>query len=454
MIRLLLGCSILPLAAMAQIQLFLFDGTNDTPAGALVNVGPVSPADTLQTRFHVRNIGAGPAVFQTLSIAGSGFGITTAPSLPYTIAPGSEAEFRVAFTPMFVGTYSAFLLVNTTNITLRGSATPSAVLTVPGGNTPLAAGAVIDFGSVQRGNSRLQILKLSNPNNASLTVNTLAVSGAGFRGPIGAAGPIQLTSGQSVSFQIAFEPQSGQPAQGTLAVDQRSFVLAGQGLDPPLPTASIQFGSLAGASAQQNNISIPLAATSEVSASGTLTMQFHPSVPGVTDDAAVQFLSGPKRAATVTILPGSTVGLFGSQSSIAFQTGSTAGTIVFTLNLPNVTPQQISLMIAPAAVILDTAGAVRRLGNLDVSLIGLDNTYSAAQLAFTFYDSKGATIAPGVISIDATSNFHQYFVSSQVGGQFALLATFPVAGDVNVVAGFDVQITNAVGATKTQQIPF
>jgi len=408
----------------------------------------------VQTRFHVRNAGAGPVVFQTLSIAGSGFTIAVTPSLPYTIAPGAFAEFRVAFHPTSVGTYSAFLSVNAMNLTLRGTVTPAAVLTAGSGTTSLAAGAVIDFGSWLVGSSRLQILTLTNPNNASLTVNNLAVSGMAFSGPIGAAAPIQLTSGQSVSFQVAYKPQAAQPSQGTLTIDQRSFVLTGQGLAPPLPTASIQFGSAAGASAQQNNISIPLATASQVTGSGTLTMTFQSMVTGVSDDPAIQFLSGPKRSATVSISPGGTTAMFGAQSSMAFQTGSTAGTIVFTLNLPNTPPQQISLTISAAPINLATASAVRRIGNLDVSITGLDNTYSAAQLAFTFYDSKGATIAPGVISVDATSNFHQYFAASQVGGQFALLATFPVAGDVNVVAAFDVQITNSVGAAKTQHISF
>jgi hypothetical protein len=451
--QLLLCCPFLPLAALAQIQVLQFDGTNESPVGALVDVGSASPGDTLVARFHVRDVGAGPAVFQTLSIAGSGFTISLSPTLPYTIAPGSFVEFRVAFKPTSAATYSASLLVNTINITLHGSATPSAVLTVGTGTTALATGAVIDFGSVQRGSSRLQILTLTNPNSTTVAVNTLSVTGPGFRGPIGASAPLQIASGQSVSFQIAFEPQTGQPAQGALAVDQRSFVLTGQGLDPPLPTASMQFGSAAGVSAQQNNISIPLAAPSQVNGTGTLTMEFHSSVPGVSDDAAVQFLSGPKRAATVTISTGSSVAMFGSQSSITFQTGSTAGTIVFTLSLPNAT-QQTSLTIAPAAVILDTANAVRRVGNLDVSVIGLDNTYSASQLAFTFYDKNGTTIQPGVIRVDATSDFRLYFAASQVGGQFALLATFPVSGDVNTVAGFDLQITNSAGATKTQKITF
>lgn len=453
--RLLLCCALVQLGALAQIQVFLFDGTNETPAGVLVNVGSAAAGDTLTTRFHVRNVGEGPEVLQSLSIAGSGFTISLTPLLPYTIAPGSFVEFRVAFNPISLATYSAFLLVNTINITIQGSATPSAGLGVGGSSTLLAAGAVIDFGSVLVGSSNLQTFTLANLNNANITIATLLVSGAGFTGPIGAAAPIQLTPGQSVSFQIAFQPQTGQASQGSLTVDQRSFVLKGQGLEPPLPTASIQLGSTVGTSAQQNNVSIPLSAASQVSGSGTLTMTFQPSVAGVTDDAAVQFLSGPLRSATVTISPGDTVGRFGMQSSLAFQTGSTAGTIVFALTIPNTPPQQVSLINPPAPIILDTAGAVRRVGDLDVSITGLDNTYSASQLAFTFYDSSGATIAPGVISVNATTAFHQYFFTAdQAGGQFALLATFPVAGDVTLIAAFDVQISNSVGATKSQKISF
>src|SRR5439155_22226676 len=140
--------------------------------------------------------------------------------------------------------------------------------------------------------------------------------------------------------------------------------LTGLGFDPPLPAASIAFASWIASSAQQNTISIPLAADSEVSGTGTVTMEFRSSVTGVADDAAIQFLSGPKRAATVTIAPGDTAAKFGTQSSIAFQTGTTAGTITFSLKLGNST-RQTTLTIAPVPVNIDTAHAVRRVNDLD-----------------------------------------------------------------------------------------
>jgi len=335
--RMLFLASLLSMPALAQLQIFLFDGTNETPAGALVDIGTASPGDTLVARFKVKNVSSGPAVFTTLSINGAGFTATSLQLLPYTIAPGQEAEFRVSVSPTTSGTSSATLLVNTTSLIVRATSVAAATLTVAGNNTPLASGAVINFGSVIRGDSRSQTFTLANPGTVALSVGKLSVSGPGFSGPIGAAAPIQLAAGQSVSFQVSFSPLTPQPATGTLTVDQRTFGLTGLGLDPPLPAASIVFGSQNGASAQQNSVAITLASATQVSSTGTLTMRFRPAVAGVADDPATQFLSGPKRSATVTITAGDSIGKFGTQSSIAFQTGSTAGTIVFTLTLPNAT---------------------------------------------------------------------------------------------------------------------
>ena len=98
--------------------------------------------------------------------------------------------------------YSALLLVNGIRYTLQGTSAPAAVLTLTGNQSPLAAGAVINFGSVVQGGSQLHGFTLTNTGTA-IEVATLAVSGTGFRGPIGLAAPIPLAAGQSASFQVA-----------------------------------------------------------------------------------------------------------------------------------------------------------------------------------------------------------------------------------------------------------
>jgi hypothetical protein len=468
--RILLFAALVPLCALAQLQVYLFDGTNETPVGAVVNVGTASPGDSVETRFKVRNTGTGAATLDTLTLAGTGFTFLNVPSLSYILAPNAEVEFDTVFNPTDVASYSAFLVVNTINIILEGTGTPSAVLTLAGSNIPLAAGAIIDFGPVASGQTKLLTFEMSNPSSGAVSVNALTVSGTGFKGPIGASAPISIAAGQTVSFQVAFSPTSGQASQGALAVDQRTFVLTGQGLSPALPTASILFGSSVGQSVQQNNVSIPLAAASQVTGTGTLTMTFQSSVKGISDDPAIQFLSGPLRQATVSIAVGDTTAKFvGNQGDLAFQTGATAGTITFTLVLNgNSTPAaQATLTIGPAPVSIQSATSIRLLGGIvvngepagvnvagevDISIAAADNTYSASQLAFTFFDKNGNTMQPGVIRVDATSDFQLYFNSTTTGGAFGLLAKFTVTGDVTQIISTDVAITNSVGVTTTQHI--
>jgi hypothetical protein len=455
--RLLLFASLLPLSALAQLQVFQFDGTNYTPVGAVVNIGTAAPGDTLISRFRVRNMSSAPVVLQTITLAGEGFTIQSSPSLPYTlppyVGPTSEAEIDTNFSPTIIASYSATLAINSVSIILLGTAAPTATLSLSGSTTPLVAGATVNFGSVAVGSLQTQGFLLANIGTIAITVGTLTVSGADFTGPTGLTAPVQLQPGQTATFQVTFTPQSGTLAQGVLTVDARTFNLAGQGLSAPLPSATITFASTVGGSAQQNSISISLASASQVSGTGTLTLSFQSSVTGVTDDPAIQFLSGPLRMATVTVSPGETTAQIGGQPNIAFQTGTTAGTITFSLTLENNAPQQATLTIPPAQISLASFTAVREFGSLNVAFSGFDNTYSASQLQFTFYDLKGLALGQGPISVDAASQFQQYFATTQAGGSFSLLATFPVAGDTTQIGFVMAELTNSAGTVMAQQIP-
>jgi centrosomal CEP192-like protein len=453
MTRLLMLILVFPLASLAQLQLYLFDGTNETPIGVSYDIGTAAPGDTIETRFRVRNLSTSAITIAQISVPGPQFRIDAAPSLPYILAPGAPADFRTGFSTAKSGAYSAVLAVNNLTVSLSATVAPAPALYLARSSTPLPGGATIDFGSTLRGTSQSQGFVLKNNGATSLKVGSISVAGTAFRGPIGLTAPVQLAPGASIPFQVAFEPPAGQPQQGTLTIDQRTFHLTGLGLDPPLPAASITFDSRTPLSAQQLHVSVALASASEVSGTGTLTLEFHPSVSGVSDDPAIQFLSGPPRIASLTIAPGDTSASFYGQADLAFQTGTTAGDITFILTLPNGT-HQASLTVTPAAIDISSATAVRRVGDLDVSIVGLDNTYSASALAFTFFDTTGKMIQPGTILADETSAFHTYFTGGQNGGAFALRATFPVTGDVSQVAAVKVQMTNSAGTIETQQIPF
>jgi hypothetical protein len=348
-------------------------------------------------------------------------------------------------------------MINGTSIVLGGTAAPLAVVTLKGSTTPLSAGATVDF-SAAVGSNQVQAFVLSNPSNASVTVGSVAVSGSGFTLSPGLTLPVQIAPGQLVPFSVTFTPTNGTTVQGTLTVDTRVFNLTGQGKSAPLPTASIVLLPTVGASGQQDQVSISLAPASQTSSTGTLTLAFQSSVAGVSDDPAIQFLSGPLRVATVSISPGDTSATIGGQPSMTFQTGATAGTITFTLTLNGQTQQiqPATLTIPPSEINLseDTFSAIRHFGSLNVSFGGIDNTYSASQIAFTFYDTKNLPLPQGAIGVDEASAFRQYFRNTPAGGMFQILAEFPVTGITALIGAVTVQITNSQGTITTPSIPF
>jgi hypothetical protein len=150
------------------------------------------------------------------------------------------------------------------------------------------------------------------------------------------------------------------------------------------------------------------------------------------------------------VLRGEDPAYFGPRQDVWFQTGTTAGRVVFTAQLGE-HRQQATLTMNPQPVAIASLEATRRNGSIEVSLTGFDNTRSASQIAFTFFDPAGQILAPGRISIDATGEFRRFFESSTLGGTFALRAAFPVIGEASTVAALAVELTNSAGVTRSER---
>jgi hypothetical protein len=124
--RIVLFVLLLPLAALAQLQVFVLNGSNLTAVGSSLSVGAATIGDTIETQFRVQNPGS-QSVPLTVSLSGEGFTIQCLPA-PY-VPPGEESAFCVDFTPAIYGSFSAILEVNNISITLTGSAAATASLT-------------------------------------------------------------------------------------------------------------------------------------------------------------------------------------------------------------------------------------------------------------------------------------------------------------------------------------
>jgi hypothetical protein len=185
---------------------------------------------------------------------------------------------------------------------------------------------------------------------------------------------------------------------------------------------------------------------------GTVRMEFRPAAAGATADPAILFANGTRTAA-FSVVEGDDMAHFGSALQMLFQTGTTAGTIVFTTVL-GAYQDQTSVTIPAEPVGMDKVAVTRTSSGLEVRVTSFDNTRSASQLVFTFYDRSDAVVTPGAIRVDVTASFSAYFATPDQGGAFVLTAAFPVTGSADQVAGVEVEMSNSTGAARSGRVRF
>ena len=463
------ACWLAPPAA-AQLSLYTVQDGVATAAGAIYDFGAVSVGAASSVVFRLEYTGSATPYYLTyFSLLGAGFSVPQKDwtELPVAI-PTSGLNFTVQFQPGEPGSYGANLQLNQTD----GISTILVATGVPGftfllNNQALAPGQTVAFGSVQVGSTETLKVLLANQTGAALTVPAIppltgsdfSLSGAALSGPV-------VAPGASAELDVIFAPGAAGQRQATLTIGELDFPLEGVGVAAPppvLPPPSIQVSLAVAASAQQGTVSVSLASACPVSAGGTVTLAFQPLSAAAVEDSSIAFSDG-SRSANFTVAEGAATGQFSAGPTAAFGTGTTAGTLTFTVTLGSNTAQA-NVAIPPAPVGIDAAVAARNVGclpsevyctttNVQLQINGWDNTRSASQIGFTFFDSAGNEIAPGAIAVDAASDFQGYFAGSDLGGVFGLAAFFPVNGDANQVVAAQVQITNSAGTTETARITF
>jgi hypothetical protein len=345
--------------------------------------------------------------------------------------------------------------------------------------TPVQAATPIAFDKVVAGAGGSSTLSfcVTNPLVSANPVNiSVAVSGAGFALasaaasancqstpcptstiagslPAGSSGPLtaSIPVCQALAFNLIFTPGvTAGTLGGTLSfaggASTRTFTLTGQSVASPFPTLSFHVTPTVLSSAQPSTITLNLATPTALAAIGTLNIAFTSSVSGVNGDPSVEFLNMSSNESVSFAV--------GSQTSPAysFQPGCTAGDITLTAQgFVNTAPVSQQFTIPLSTVMIIPGTATRQSPNLVVTLIGCDNTYTAGQLSFSFYDTSGALMQPA-IQFDASSKFRQqFFTNNQYGGTFSLNAVFPDTGDVTKVGSVVVTVSNKVGQSTVTQ---
>jgi hypothetical protein len=441
-------------AAWAQFGLSVVSNSGEQAAPPVYDMGPIYPGETVTTAFRIRNTAAAAATLDLLEVAGVGFQLAGAPQLPMTLPSQAAVDFSVTFQASMVASYSAALRSDGISIFLTARVLPWLTYSVDTGAGLQPLASVVGFGVVQRGSAATRHFTIVNQMSGALSVPLIVVQGEGFAFADASPSGIVLQPGQGTAFDLEFQPGAQDAAgvlSGSLAIGNRSYGLTGTVVDPPLPQPKLVITLAQAASAQQGAVSVTFDAPAKTGGSGTLTLDFRPAMPGATDPT-IAFASGG-RVISFTVAVGDAQVHFASGLNAPFQTGTTAGALVFAVQLGGSTDQQ-TIAISPAAVGVTAAQALRQTGLIEVQVTGFDNTRSAGALAFTFFDAAGNTLAPGAIQTDASAAFANYFQSSAAGGAFLLTAVFPVTGDASQVVAFEAQITNSAGTAVTATTGF
>jgi len=327
------------------------------------------------------NSGGSSLTITQATATGTGFSVSGL-SLPLTLAPGqSSSSFTVAFAPQATGAVSRSLVIasNASNpsLNIALSGTGETVVT-PAVLAPTQSG--LSFGNVQDGNNKSLSETVTNTGGASATISQDTVTGAGFS-LSGLTSPVTLTSGQSVTFNVVFAPQSAASASGNLAIASNAsnptlnIPLSGTGTpDGQLGVSpSLAFGSVVvGTSA---NLPATLSATG---ASVTIS-----SVDLSSSEFTLSGISFPVTVAAGSSLPFTVT--FAPQA-----TGGASGMASFVSNAAN-SPAQLSLAGTGAAAPVHTV-ALSWTASVSPNISGY-NIYRAPAVSGPFSQINGSLIA-------------------------------------------------------------
>jgi hypothetical protein len=170
-----------------------------------------------QTSQSLKLSNTGETALTVTGVIANGTGLSISGFSGSTLLnPGTSSTLTVNFTPKTAGTFagSVSVLTNTAAVTAALPVTgdvASAKLAISVGPSSL------NFGTVSAGRSVSQSVTLTNTGNTDVTISSVRVSGAAF-GLTGWSAPAQLSSSQSITVDVQFDPKASGTYSGSLMV--------------------------------------------------------------------------------------------------------------------------------------------------------------------------------------------------------------------------------------------
>lgn len=219
---------------------------------ATLQFGSIQAGSNKTLTFTASNSGPSSISVSGVSISSKYFTLVS-PSLPITVSSGQEVLVSVNFAPNAAGTFTA-----TATVTSDAS-NPSITMSLSGTGTAssqsgdLASSPSSEaFGDVTIGSQESQTFTLTNNGSASVDISQVSITGTGFQ-LSGITTPLSLSSSQSTTFKVVFDPQTAAAASGSVTITSDAsnspltVGLSGTGVTPGSLTAnpaSLSFGTV------------------------------------------------------------------------------------------------------------------------------------------------------------------------------------------------------------------
>ena len=405
---------------------------------ARLNFGSVTVNSPTTQSLTLTSSGTSPVTVNSAAITGAGFTIIGS-SLPLTLSPTQSVTLQVQFDPTATGPASGEITISsnsstggTTAVTLSGTSTAAA--------SPQLSVSVarLNFGSVTVNSPTTQSLTLTSTGTSPVTVNSAAITGAGFT-IIGSSLPVTLSPTQSVTLQVQFDPTATGPASGEITISSDSstggtaaVTLSGTStadVSPQLSvsTASLSFGSVTVGSPTTQSVTLTSTGTSPVtvnsaaitgtgftfvggvalpvtlnpSQSVTLQVQFDPTVVGPASGAITISSNSSTGATPVVTLSGTSTAATSPQLSLS------AGQLNFgSVTVKSPTTQSLTLTSTGTSPVTVNSAAITGAGFTIVGGGSLPTILNPAQTMTlqVQFDPTAAGPASGAITISSNSS--------------------------------------------------
>ncbi len=390
----------------------------------------------------------GSSYSQTLAATGGTAPYTwavTAGALPASITLDARSG-TLSGTPTAAGSFNFTVQVTDT---AKNNASKAFSLTITS-NSILSITTATPLPGATQGTAYSQTLSASGgkpPYTWSITTGALP-TGLALNGSSGVISGTPTTTG-AFTFGVHVSDSASATAdqQSTLVVVAPS----------PTPSLSIVGVPSAANSAAAVSFDVTLSAPYAKAVTGQVTLTFQPSGPAARDDPSIQFSTGG-RTLSFTIAAGKTHATFPA-STVAFQTGTVAGTITLTVSSDlSGGSGSSSATVAPTAPGIQSMTVATNSTGFQVQIAGISNSRDLTAAIFHFTAASGQTVQTSDLTVDLSSLASQWFsgtTSSQFGGTFLLVVPFTVQqGASSGLASVSAQLQNTQGKSSAGSVSF